>query len=154
MSIAVRIGLKHEVGSGPARATVAALDRFEKVFGVSLPESYRLMLCQVNGGIPRLSRVRRGKLTVARINAFFFLGTPHTKVAVEAGWDYENLWDETMLARARGQATIVPFANDGSSGLFAFKGRGSTVVLIDSSGDQKPLEVAHNYNDFIDMLCT
>lgn len=152
MSIALRIGLEHEEGNGPKRATAAALDEFESKFRTKLPESYRHMLAEVNGGIPKMRRVTRGRRTLATLNAFFFLGKPHDSVALDVDWDYENLWDETFIAQASLQKKIVPFANDGAGGLIAFSASGDSVIWIDSSNPHDQIELAPSFDDFVNLL--
>lgn len=152
MSVASRIGLTHEEGNGPARASPAALDKFERRYKVKLPESYRAMLMEVNGGTPKSWRVIRNRRAVSGINAFFFLGRAHDDVSVEQDWDYENLHDETSIAQQTLKMELIPFANDGAGGLFAFLPPRMSVVLVDSANATSLIEIADDFDALIGML--
>ena len=152
MSVVSRIGLKFEEGNGPARASSNALDKFERLYKVKLPESYRAMLMEVNGGTPKAWRVIRNRRAVSGINAFFFLGRAHDDVSMEQDWDYENLFDETAIAQQTLKMGLIPFANDGAGSLFAFLPPKMSVVLVDSADATNLTEIADDFDALIGMM--
>ena len=152
MSVVSQIGLKHEEGNGPTRASSTALDRFERRYKVKLPASYRAMLMEVNGGTPTAWRVIRNRRAISGINAFFFLGRAHDDVSVDRDWDYENLHDETAIAQQTLKMGLVPFANDGAGSLFAFVPPKMSVVLVDSADATNLTQIADDFDALIGMM--
>lgn len=152
MHIAALIGLEHEDGCGPRKASRSSLDRFERRFNLRLPAAYREMLSEVNGGIPRLRRFKRRGRVDGVINSFFFLGKENKKVSLEDGWDYENLWDETCIARQMLDLPLVPFANDGEGGLFAFTGNEGGIIWIDSTNRDSRIDLVPSFEELVSQL--
>jgi hypothetical protein len=153
MSIAIKLGLEHEDGCGPSRAPLKEIQKFEAYFEFTLPSLYRDMLREVNGGLPRLKRVRVNRRILATINAFFFLGEQHQIISDDEGWDHENLWDESIVARRSLRLPMVPFANDGAGGLFTFLAdKSGAVFLVDSTNAQNIDLLAEDFQTFVAAL--
>ena len=73
-------------------------------------------------------------------------------MSLEADWDYENIWDETIIARKILKQNIVPFANDGAGGLISFSASGNSGIWVNSSDPHERMDLASNFDDFVDLL--
>jgi hypothetical protein len=150
-----KLGLTRFDDRAPKFATAAAIARFERAFRVTLPADYRAFLMTQNGGCPRVNRVRFGRRSATTVNTFFFLGRPRAKPPrLERGWDDENLWDETFVARRQLGERVVPFAADpfGDYFFFDYRRPGPRVAIALHEDGFKFLTVARSFSDFLDKL--
>ena len=113
-----------------------AIDNFEKENGLTLPESYKKIVSQYNGGYPASNSIRLTEKEETDIKLF---------LSYNSG-DIETVYTAFPFFSERG---LIPFATDSAGNYFCFDNE--KVVFWEHEEDQI-ISVANNFPAFMDKL--
>lgn len=141
--------------SFPLKAKERAILQFEAAFEVVLPDDYKKFLKTFNGGEPNICRFKFSTNDESWVNAFFGLGRSRKQPPPESlDWDFNNLWDETHIARRNIGSPIIPFAIDPMGDYLVLdcrKPRGPVFLALHENR-YKLIRLAQSFSIFIDNL--
>lgn len=145
-----RFGFEHS-------ASETQIVELEKRFGHALPESYKELLRQFNGGSPDLKYYGRDK-EICNFSSFLSLGNQKNPSEL-------NLWQVIDRFPMFFESGYLPFALDLANGIYFFVWQGSVAQVwilrrdelgalkFDKEGDAVNEFVAHSFDKLLEDLC-
>ncbi len=132
----------------PAPSQVV-INEFQSQFGVTLPESYLVLLRHSNGGHPELDSIRpigKPESTQWAVNTFYFLDTD--KQSNMSLWAATEQWQRVLGKNA------IPFAMDGGGNQFFldFKTSPPAVKICVHDENFNIEDIAPSFEAFIGAL--